>query len=192
MKSNRPFLRVSLILIVAIAMVWGCDYVYWAKVNHKFTTVTEGRVYRSAAMPPEVLQEMIQDHDIKTVIDLRTIYHQDDIDTEHRMVTSVGRRHIHLPSKQVPEDDTVRDFLNILDNPDVYPVLIHCYHGEGRAVLFSAIYRIEYEGWDNERARRATRFITWRSSFSADAEKGRFVAGYTSQRASGQTHGQNQ
>jgi protein tyrosine/serine phosphatase len=32
-----------------------------------------------------------------------------------------------------------------MDNSDNYPVLIHCYHGTGRAEMYSALYRIEYE-----------------------------------------------
>ena len=66
-------------------------------------------------------------------------------------------------------------------DPDVYPVLIHCHHGVSRSVLFSALYRIEYEGWDNERARLATRFITDGSSFDTDKRKGRFLQDYVPQ-----------
>lgn len=40
-----------------------------------------------------------------------------------------------------------------MDNPDNYPVLIHCYHGTGRVILYSAIYKIEYENFTNEMAR---------------------------------------
>ena len=40
-----------------------------------------------------------------------------------------------------------------MDDSSNYPVLIHCYHGVGRAQMFSALYRIEYEGWTNQEAR---------------------------------------
>jgi hypothetical protein len=40
-----------------------------------------------------------------------------------------------------------------MDNKDNYPVLIHCYHGTGRAEMYSALYRIEYENFTNEDAR---------------------------------------
>jgi len=39
------------------------------------------------------------------------------------------------------------------------PLLIHCMHGAGRARLFAAIYRIEFEGWTVERAARS---LPWR------------------------------
>ena len=87
-------------------------------------------------------------------------------------------RHFSVPSKQVPDKETVKAFLDIMDDKKNRPVLIHCHHGEGRAVLFSAIYRIEYEGWPNDQARRASRLILYKSSFSADSKKGMFLKNY--------------
>jgi protein tyrosine/serine phosphatase len=65
-----------------------------------------------------------------------------------------------------------------MDDNKNYPVLIHCEHGEGRAVLFSAIYRMEYENWDNEKARCASRVITYGTSFSLNASKGIYLHDY--------------
>ena len=39
-----------------------------------------------------------------------------------------------------------------MDNPDNYPVLIHCFAGIHRTGAFCAIYRMEYEGWTNAEA----------------------------------------
>jgi protein tyrosine/serine phosphatase len=47
-----------------------------------------------------------------------------------------------------------KNFYKIMDNSDNYPVLIHCYHGTGRAEMYSALYRIEYEKFTNEAARQ--------------------------------------
>jgi protein tyrosine/serine phosphatase len=46
-----------------------------------------------------------------------------------------------------------------MDNSDNYPVLIHCYHGTGRAEMYSALYRIEYEKFTNEAARQGVRTL---------------------------------
>lgn len=178
MKTRRSVLRVSLIILLTVSVLSGGGYFYWSNVLCKLYTVSEGKVYRSAAMPSEKLKKVIQKYSIRTVIDLREARYKDEIDEEHRIVTSAGGRHISIPSKQVPADETVKTFLEIMDDPDTYPVLIHCCHGEGRAVLFSALYRIEYEGWKNDRARRASRLITWGSSFDADAAKGIYLNNY--------------
>ena len=69
-----------------------------------------------------------------------------------------------------------------MDNKDNYPVLIHCYHGVGRAEMYSALYRIEYEGWSNEDARNAVRtFIKW-SSFDDGKPKGEYLKTYKSRK----------
>ena len=65
-----------------------------------------------------------------------------------------------------------------MDNKNNYPVLIHCYHGVGRAEMYSAIYRIEYEGWDNDIARSNTRFLTKFSSFDIGKPKGDYLHSY--------------
>jgi protein tyrosine/serine phosphatase len=46
-----------------------------------------------------------------------------------------------------------------MDNSDNYPVLIHCYHGTGRAEMYSALYRIEYEKFTNEATSRSENTI---------------------------------
>jgi protein-tyrosine phosphatase len=67
-----------------------------------------------------------------------------------------------------------------MDNKDNYPVLIHCYHGTGRAEMYSALYRIEYENFSNESARNGVRaFIKW-SSFDYGTPKGEYLKAYKS------------
>ena len=65
-----------------------------------------------------------------------------------------------------------------MDDPSNYPVLLHCYHGVGRAQLFSAIYRMEYEGWSNQDAREQTRVLLKGSSFDEGAPKGDYLINY--------------
>ena len=82
----------------------------------------------------------------------------------------------------------VENIFSYWNDPENLPVLIHCYHGQGRAVLFSALYRIEFEGWDPDRARRATRLVLEGSSFDDNAGKGRYLIDYERIR---QTEGAN-
>ena len=90
--------------------------------------------------------------------------------------------HINIPSGQVPTKKTLTKFFEILDDKTNYPVLIHCYHGTGRAEIYSAIYNIEYEKLSNQEARRKTRFIVegfgYKSSFSNGKKKGDFLINY--------------
>jgi len=170
----------SIVLTVAAVHGYRSGILYW------FETITRDQVYKSGVIPPDKLEKFINRYNIRTIIDLRTPARdsrlnpgkQNDIDLEHKILTELGVRHINIPSPQVPPNDAVEAFLEVMDDEGSKPVLIHCFHGRGRAVLFSAIYRIEYEGWDNERARRATRMITWGSSFSKNTSKGIYLLDY--------------
>ena len=73
-------------------------------------------------------------------------------------------------------------FFKIMDNKDNYPVLIHCFHGIGRAQMYSAIYRIEYEGFTNEEARSKTAFPVMFSSFDDGKPKGEYLKKYKSRK----------
>lgn len=166
-------------------LVWLGLYVHHVHVQHRFAAVSDGQVYRSAAMSPEALLEVVRAHGIKTVIDLRKPKrYQAQIEAEHAALARAGVRHVNLPTSQVPKDPaTVDQFLAIIGDPKNRPALIHCYHGTGRAMLFSSLYRIEFEDWDNDRARRATRWLTWGSGFSEQAGKGKYLLGYERKRA---------
>lgn len=171
--------RISLLLAVTLLitmLVAAAGYTYWSVFDYRFFAVTDGKVYRSGAMPIKVLENKVRKHGIRAVIDLRDPC--DEVDAEHTAMGRLGVRHFSLPAEQAPAEATVKSFLQIMKNREHYPVLIHCEHGEGRSVLFSAIYRIEFENWSNERARRASRLILYKSSFSSDRRKGNFLHNY--------------
>lgn len=157
---------------ICVAAVYG----YWAVFNYRFVAVTEGQVYQSAEMPPAKLQEVVQKYGIRSVIDLRKP--GEGVDAERAALAQVAVKHFHLPARQIPSHEVIKKYLAILDQPEYRPVLVHCRHGEGRSVLFAAIYRIEYEGWSNERARRAARFISWIGNFRPASKKGKFIREY--------------
>jgi protein tyrosine phosphatase (PTP) superfamily phosphohydrolase (DUF442 family) len=186
---QKRFIRLTLLLLVALVAA----YVWFVHFNYRFETISEGKVYKSAVIPPEKLERFVVDNGIKTVIDLRDPGVQDalnpaklaEIDAEAEALARLGGvQHINIPSRQVPTAATLSRFFEVLDEQSNYPVLIHCYHGTGRAEIYSALYRIEYEGWTNESARQATRplveFAGYRSSFADGKPKGDFLMNYQS------------
>ena len=169
-------------LAACAALLFGATsvYAYWALVLDHFVAIEPGQVYRSGAMPPERLLATVREYGIRSVIDLRT--EDDRAERERALLATAGVRHFHIPSQQVPDPKTIDAFLAVMEDPANRPVLIHCTHGVGRAPLYEAIYRIEFEGWDPERARES---VYWRSGFGAfepDDKKGRFLREYTPRR----------
>lgn len=174
-------------LVTALIVGVGGWNLYDIHVRHRLGTVTQGQVYQSGVMPTSHLQKVAKELGLRSVIDLRTSTPGQDstnttelevIRSEASALSAIGVRHIHLPTPQVPSEETVDRFLRAIADPANRPALIHCYHGIGRTELFVAVYRMEFEHWPNEKARAATRLLLAGSSFSDRAEKGRFLIHY--------------
>jgi len=188
---KKIFKIFGLFLLGAIAF-----YVWYVHFNYRFEAITPNKVYKSALIAPDKLEGFLVKNKIKTVIDLLdpgvkdrlNPAQQAEIDAEDKAVSEINKKqnlnikHVNIASGQVPNKKTLRKFYEVLDNKENYPVLIHCYHGMGRAVIYSAIYRMEYEGWKNEDARAKTRVVVegfgYHSSFSDGRSKGDFIMNY--------------
>ena len=167
-----------MVLVFALVAATGW-WLYWVRVQNRITTISKGEVYQSAAMSADEMAELVHEFGIRTVVDLRTEEEAgENMVAERRVLADLGVTFLHLPSKQVPDDETVDRYLEYVADQEHRPILIHCKHGEGRSVLFAALYRVEFEGWSNERARQATRFILPFSGFALDAPKGSYLDQY--------------
>ena len=188
----KKILKTLFILILVGALY----YVYHVHYNYRFEEISKDKVYKSALINPDRLKEYIVKYNIKTVVDLLdpgvqnalNPAKQKEIDAEDLAIKNINTnnnlsvKHINIPSGQLPTKKTMTKFFEVLDNKKNYPILIHCYHGTGRAQIYSAIYRIEYENWTNKDARAKTRVIVqalgYRSSFADGKSKGDFLMHY--------------
>ena len=179
-------------LIVAIILIFVGKYVFDMNINHNFETIDEGKVYKSGVIPPDELADYINEYKIKSIIDLRFPGTQDlvnnpeipaELTAEKEAISKLkGVNYFNDGCDQVPEQKHVDAFLKIMDDPKNYPVLIHCYHGTGRSELFSALYRIEYLNWSNEKARGGVRTLVKWSSFDDGKPKGEYLKAYKSRK----------
>ncbi len=177
-----------IIAIVFIVVIGAGKYVYDMHINHNFETITEGKVYKSGVIPPDELADYIKEYKIKSIVDLRFPGTGDEVNNpeipaelsaEKEAIAKIkGVNYFNNGSDQVPKQENLDTFFKIMDNPENYPVLIHCYHGVGRAEMYSALYRIEYEGWNPDEARTSTRFLTKWSSFDLGKPKGDYLHNY--------------
>ena len=185
-KNNKLKKILIPLFIVAIAVV-GFVF-YQKKVRHNLVTITENKVYNSGVVPPDQLKDFVDEHNIKTIVDLRDGLIQTELNPESKNQVNEekiaadkisGVHYYNLPTDQVPTDSSVQKFLKIMDDPANYPVLIHCHHGVGRSRLFSSIYRIEYENFTNDEARKNAR-LYWEfgTNFSKNSEKGTYLMNY--------------
>lgn len=174
------------VLVIAI-LVFVKNY-YDMYINHNFETIADGKVYKSGVLPPNDIDDYVKKYKIKSIVDLRfpgtaDLINNPESSAELRAEKEAtekiaGLNYFNLGSDQVPQQHNLDAFFEVMDNQDNYPVLIHCFHGVGRAEMYSAIYRIEYEGMDKDQAREKTRFLTKWSSFDIGKPKGDFLHNY--------------
>jgi tyrosine-protein phosphatase SIW14 len=145
-------------------------YARYRKASFRnFHIVEAGKLYRSGQLNHDGMMRLIHDYGIRTVVSLREGKHPGDPapDTDeqkycseeeldyyrlpYRSLTQVGSPWIKHDG-QADIDPYVKRFLAIMDDPKHHPVLIHCTAGMHRTGAYVAIYRMEYDRWDNARA----------------------------------------
>jgi protein tyrosine/serine phosphatase len=105
-------------------------------------------LYRGAQPTREGFQEL-KKMDIKTIVNLRE-YH-----TDENLINGMGFNYFQIPtSTSKPFMDHYQKVLDIINNPDLQPVFIHCRHGADRTGTAVALYRIIVQKWDTEEAIR--------------------------------------
>lgn len=185
LRQIRGYAMYGLLPLLALM---GAYQGYQTHLNHNFETVSPDRFYKSGVIPTDELTHYVNKHGIKTIIDLRVIGSEDrilnpetaeQISAEQLAVAQIPDvAYINIPSEQVPDQATVSRYLSIIDDESKYPILVHCHHGTGRAVLYSALYQIEKEGMSPEQARQNTHTITAFSNFDKQSPKGKFLLSY--------------
>lgn len=189
MKKNKKIIG---FLLLAIILFFGGKQIYDMNINHNFETITEGKVYKSGVIPPDELESYVTKYHIKSIVDLRFPGTTDltnnpeipaELTAEQNAIAKIkGVNYFNNGSEQVPKQENLDRFFEIMDNKDNYPVLIHCYHGIGRGEMYSALYRIEYENFTNEEARQGVRTLVKFSSFDDGTPKGEYLKSYKSRK----------
>jgi len=87
---------------------------------------------------------------IKTIIDLRN----DDEPYARSAAQAAGLKYFNIPMNGVsaPSDDDVAQFMKIVNDPASGKVFFHCKAGVHRAGTMGAVYRINHDGWDYDKA----------------------------------------
>jgi len=120
------------------------------------------------------LARSIHDHGIRSVVTFRASNRPEKPDSdagEEAWCKQEGIRYLRLPplhwqgegDASPPVESNLRKYLEFLSDETNYPILIHCFAGIHRTGAYCALYRMEVEGWDRDRAMeemRACGYIT--------------------------------
>ena len=163
----RAILGVCIVLIVGVVPIVFYRMVY--AHEKRLREIIPGRIYRSGQLTAEGFADARERFGICTIINLQ----DDNLDPdlyenfwsgrrikESEFCERLGLRFVvikpDLVSKKTPEKhpEAIDQLLEILDDENNYPVLIHCKAGLHRTGILSAVVRMEYQGWTPAEAYR--------------------------------------
>jgi hypothetical protein len=159
-------------LTLAVLLVFAPYQYYRYVLEHskRLRPIEEGKVYRSGCLTANGFREALLRNHIKTVIsfwdenpdpELSASRFNPSAIKESDLCRSLGVEYRYIFMELLPGQRAVKEspraiaeFLKVMDDPDAYPVLIHCKAGLHRTGVMAAIYRMEYDGWSKEDAIR--------------------------------------
>ena len=171
-KPVLLFLAVAFLVGLAALPIWVARNAQLERRH--FRTVREGILYRSGQMTLDGLARSIHDHGIRSVVTFRASNRPGKPDPdagEEAWCKQEGIRYLRLPplhwqgedSASPPVEENLKKYLQFLSDASNYPILIHCFAGIHRTGAYCAVYRMEVEGWERNRAMeemRACGYVT--------------------------------
>lgn len=140
-------------LVVLILVTAGS--IYWHKTMYHFKTVAPGRLYRSGTLSTAGLEIAHALYGIRTIINLRSEgeMQEDWYRREKAFARAKQIRLIDIPMivDTPPSQEHINEFLSIMSDSKMHPVLVHCEMGIMRTGMMVAVYNISVLKQSNER-----------------------------------------
>jgi hypothetical protein len=136
------------LLLIAVASASLLMYRHHKRYKH-FAVHDPHMVYRSAWLDADVFRELIEEYQIRTVLNLcePNELGAEQCQSQRQAVRSSGAKLIEMPmpaAKLDPADPEIARFVDVLANPENYPLLVHCQHGVTRTAKVLVMYDILY------------------------------------------------
>jgi protein tyrosine/serine phosphatase len=177
MKTNfsRFFVAfLALALIFAVTASAQTAPANFPNINIKNFGQMDDRFYRGA-QPLQGDYQSLKDLGIKTVIDLR----DDPTDYEKSAVETLGMKYVNIPMSgwRSPKDNQIKEFLDLVKNPETGIFFVHCKAGIHRTGVAGAVYRYTKYNWDYDQVYREMKNYNFSSGLVHGALKS-FVKEY--------------
>lgn len=172
-----------MILAAAVVLLVGAVPVLYSAHQQtqlrNFRVVEDRVLYRSGQLSRPAFERIVQEYGIKLVITLRTTRDPErpfPDDWEREVCAARGIKHVRLvplvwsPDEHgdIPAEQNVEKFLELVRDPANHPVLVHCFAGIHRTGTMCAIYRMEVSRWSADAALREMEVC----GFEADKDAG--------------------
>jgi protein tyrosine/serine phosphatase len=179
----RRYGRFALLSTVAGAAVLGA-LVGHILGQHNFHVVSPGLIYRSAQLDAAGLTQVVQQHGIKSILNLRGADGSAWYKAETNRSQQLGVRHYDfaLEAGRELKNEEMDQILAMIDSAPK-PMLIHCKSGADRTGLVGALYLYSLEGKSSALAGRELTvlcghvpYLFWRDTIAMDRSFERYVS----------------
>ncbi len=119
-------------------------------VSSRVTKVCEG-IYRGPRLND---LNQLKSFKVRTILDLEN--NTDAVNQEEAVAKRLGIEVINIPMSDItrPKPADLVKAVEIMEDPGLQPVYVHCLHGRDRTGLAVAAYRVLHDGWSLDRAYR--------------------------------------
>jgi len=160
---NRPLKPLKILIILTALCIVACstttpstppqNTAHWATEVGKETNLyrLDDKLFRSEQLT-EKDYELLRKNNINTLINLRFFDRNDDRQAFGK--TSLTLVNTPLLTWSITPQEVARVLWQIEQHQRNGAVLIHCYHGADRTGLISAMYRVVYQNWELNEAKR--------------------------------------
>lgn len=109
--------------------------------------VKPGILYRSGQLTGDQLTQAVERYGIKTVVNFQLA--DETLRAERALTERLGAEFVNLPmpGDGFGQERQFRKVLELIDDPERRPVLVHCARGTCRTGAAVALYRYERDGW---------------------------------------------
>jgi protein tyrosine/serine phosphatase len=154
-RLKRAALRASL-LAISINLIASAPAIAKSKKSRDSSSIQiknfgqmDDRFFRGA-QPKEGDYAALAALGIKTIIDLQ----DDPTSYEKRDAEAAGMRYVNIPMSDSsrPQERQIEQFLKLVNDPATGRFFVHCAGGRHRTGVMGAVYRMNHDGWDFDRA----------------------------------------
>jgi protein tyrosine/serine phosphatase len=154
-RFSGPIMKAAVCFLVVgiIAIGYAVDR---HKTLYHFRTVESGKLYRSGTLSRRGLKKVYSMTGVKTIINLRSEAEMNEGSWYSQEKEFAAEKGIYLTNLLMlpdtpPTADQVRQFLDVVTDPERLPALIHCEMGIIRTGMMVAVYRVALVKEDNRK-----------------------------------------
>lgn len=188
MKSRGKKILFGIIITVLIPLAGAAVFALKAAKECNFYQITAGQAYRSAQMSARELEHHIDAYNIKSILNLRGMEHnerwyQDEVKVSAEK--AVKHYNIHLSAYREPTAAEVRHLIGLIESAP-RPVLIHCQFGADRTGLVAAMWKVIVDKESKSEAGKQLSILYGHLPFGPPSAMNRFFEKWSPELANGE------